>query len=1839
MVRDRVVLHGIIAVWLFLVCSASAAAQQNPVLDAPGFRQNRDYFSQLPFEHVDTMTGGLVLTFTDLVLPGNAGRDLRFQRTYNSKTGRWSFGLDGLALHISVPPRPTFTPGFQEMTPALEMSDGSMRRMAWYSTPNGSDPASFDVAISSVFWRYDRNAHAVSMPNGVTCTYAEVSPNWERIQACNDPFGNTLDFAWTSSAESLQLVVTQRLDASTSRNITLLLHPVSRHPQSITYDGRTWTYVIEGGTNNVLSATPPDGPGWTFTYDSVRLATVTTPHGGVISYTYYNRTYFVPEEPGTAYFTLVLQQRTTSGPEIQSGTWEWDYEIVDGISGATTMTTPSGRVVYEHSRWVDPEVTFDGWGGALALRSRSIQQDINGEWVELEREERSYGPVRVLSWGPYGTQELTSRAITRDGGASAQYVTEFTYDVLNFGDYHRPYRIRETGPAGVRETTRTFQHSVQSPYVVGLPLTERVEVAAAPAPNVFLKSWTYDAETGFRTSGTLYGVTTQFEKDAGGNVARATKANLKWTTYSYDQGQLKEIGTPAHVVTREINPDGTVKSETRNGRLTQFGYDDNGRLTSIQPAGANATIIDYGTVGQVRTTRGPSQVTTTLDGFGRPIRTLNLIDVQTNVAYDAEGRVIGEGYPTAAGGTVPWTLRELDALGRVRRLVNPDGTDSSRSYGPAGTVTIADENDHVTVQTWHAFGDPGEPRLAAVRDAENHLWSYGYNALGRLVSVGAEDGLARTWAFDDRDLLVAESHPESGTIAYGYDAAGVLASKTDANGTLTTYARDGNDRVEKITAGSRETWITYEPGSDNRQSATNGAIGTMWLYDAVGRPHLRQDAIDGALFTTRFEYDGNDALTALVFPSGRRVQYFRNAEGQPTRVFDVTANRDYATSITHHPSGGVASYVAGNGLTTTIEYDPQRHWVRRIAAGPPAGPLDLTYETYDGVGNPEVISDSRAGFDQAFDYDPLDRLVAAAGPSGPSSYAYDIHGNRSGPAYQYEPTTRRLASQDGIPFSYDNNGNTLTAGSFTYTYTPQNQVETATGGGVNVAYAYDADEQRVRKSSAGSTTYAIRGLQGDLLTEWKDPGTAAGRIRDYVYLGTRLLAGVARNSPLDPGGVNAPSSRSHRYATSWQVPSGSGGTVVLNTGVSAGARKSAHPDMPPAGVRIGVQAAGTVDSYTPGPAFPNTGALPKLAGVFLEFEVERYPFAADAEWLATDGGGAWSSGTDDLRLYMTSGGALVLKHDGSRTTPQTLWTSPPLGLRTPHTVELRFEHNVNSTFPAPNPAWEDLTSWVRVYLDDVLVATYGGGEGADWDSGESYPRGLDLTTGTTGLSSVKLKSPGAANGLLLNVWRVGHTAEGAHGTGLDYYGSTWRTTLLEAAGEGSYAEWAGGQPDWRARAAGGGSGGFMNPVTTNVAGKRISYRMESMVSRGITGKIGAVLVGVRMSNAVSPNTRAFVKRNGVETTLTNLVLQNHQFRWYRVAESGWLPTDTVEIGLTSGDNMTNSLHAVALLVEHNTPEPAPLIDTTVRAVTVNYTGNGGAQTVDFGGIDLVPTALFVMPVTGANGLKPLWWWNSRLGAGSFTESIASFGKVWPRRGEFHVVQSAGGSYNESGVDYVAIALFDPSGRYVIPFAASKPATEDNYTHYLRWPQTGALASTFTPDFVFGGAAFNASSDTVKASLYRGPGHGGDLTATLGLAQASAADRIQAVGAGTVQFGTTIGYGNGDMAFWAGRVSDGVSSARLMAVASYVGDGTASRAIPLTLGNEAPVFALVVPTNAAARIYRVSGDSTGRNTSSGSAVANSVTALAADQITVGTALNATGVTYDVWAITTGTVAPQ
>ena len=66
-----------------LVCAASPVFAQTPFRHS-GAESKHAAYSMLPGEHIDPASGSLSLVATDLVLPGNAGFDLRVTRVYSS---------------------------------------------------------------------------------------------------------------------------------------------------------------------------------------------------------------------------------------------------------------------------------------------------------------------------------------------------------------------------------------------------------------------------------------------------------------------------------------------------------------------------------------------------------------------------------------------------------------------------------------------------------------------------------------------------------------------------------------------------------------------------------------------------------------------------------------------------------------------------------------------------------------------------------------------------------------------------------------------------------------------------------------------------------------------------------------------------------------------------------------------------------------------------------------------------------------------------------------------------------------------------------------------------------------------------------------------------------------------------------------------------------------------------------------------------------------------------------------------------------------------------------------------------------------------------------------------------------------------------------------------------------------------------------------------------------------------------------------------------------------------------------------------------------------------------
>ena len=1130
--------------WICVLGVSPASAQGDDVFGGKGIQSNRDYTSLLPWEHVDVVSGSLVLTFTDLVLPGNAGRALRFQRTFNSKDGIWTFGIAGLPMLVydprgEVPASRNFNPSdpdwfLQPEYAALTMADNGQRLTAFplSSTEVTTIPGSKRYLGTAEFWVYDRELRTLRLPDGTTCLFDGEG----RLFFVRDAFDNTvsLDYDMPSAG---QITVHQPLSPTEVRDIVITLSPTSgttslpTMPTSMTFDGKTWSYAGPGNVGSTV--TLPEGVTWQYVQDfgdPVDTLTVTTPQGGTVEYTIELRSYN-PPPPQQAIWTRVLRTRTANDG-VRTATWQYDYTLEfpdSGQPGTSTITEPpvgaggSGRTIafaYGNPSAVDcagstsPNILVPArW---FAVYQRSVA-DATRTW---EEETRTYRCVPVRSTTTTdGMPELASQTLKRyEAGGTQTYATSYAYASTDYGDYHQPESVTETGPTGgSRQTTRTYRHAawdVNMPtaiYIVGLPLSQTVEANGS----TLRRDWDYEAN-GFRKSETAWhtpgasGLTTTFTMTNAGNIAQA-QTGSQTTTFDYDWGQVSLIQTSAHATTRVINQDGTVASETQNGRTTSYMYDDLGRVTHTQPPGTNGITTAYSAT-TVTTSRGDSFVTTGLDGFGRPTGTVNSVAVRTLTEYDAEGRKTFESYPF--DGTVVGKRLSYDALDRVSAEQTFDNATTSLVYG-ADSTTTTDEEGRTTTYSRLAFGHPDDAWLVRVHDASGNDWTYGYDALGTLTQVSGPpvngQPVTRTWVYNAQHLLGQESHPESGTVNYTvYDGAGLLLNKTDAQGTLFQYAYDGNGRLTSITAGAQATAIIYEPGSDNRALTTVDGVTSAFTYDFAGRLRSRSEIVDGRAFDVLFTYDGNDNIQEIAYPSGRRIGYLYDSENRMTRVFNAYTQQIYASNFDYHPSGGIQQYLTSNGVQTLIGYHPTRYWASSIDAGQ----LHLGYQ-YDLVGNVLSMLDSRANMSQTFTYDVLDRLKTVSSAGYPSMvFAYDAHGNRvTTNGEVYYPGTFRLQSFNGLTMTYDDNGNLKTGPQATYVYRPNNMMQSSTVAGVTANYGYSADDARVKKAVAGgATTYYLRGLNGELLIEWKNT-TPNAEVRDYVYAGSRLIGVFTATQP------------------------------------------------------------------------------------------------------------------------------------------------------------------------------------------------------------------------------------------------------------------------------------------------------------------------------------------------------------------------------------------------------------------------------------------------------------------------------------------------------------------------------------------------------------------------------------------------------------------------------------------------------------------------------------------------------------------------------------------------------
>jgi hypothetical protein len=472
-----------------------------------------------------------------------------------------------------------------------------------------------------------------------------------------------------------------------------------------------------------------------------------------------------------------------------------------------------------------------------------------------------------------------------------------------------------------------------------------------------------------------------------------------------------------------------------------------------------------------------------------------------------------------------------------------------------------------------------------------------------------------------------------------------------------------------------------------------------------------------------------------------------------------------------------------------------------------------------------------------------------------------------------------------------------------------------------------------------------------------------------------------------------------------------------------------------------------------------------------------------------------------------------------------------------------------------------------------------------------------------------------------------------------------------------------------------------------VSGSRLAIRLatdyKSPRDFGASGAMAVTVTAFKTgSNATQPNVGYSVAGGGaVVSAVTTLATSNHGARTVFAAGGGSATPaalDPVELYYEhSPDNHNESVAFLAAQIEmigiygpedvsaqsvpnsdvtvpinkgqHIAPYPlspwalsnaAPI--SPVGIVGGTYVGNGVLTTLTF----KFPVTFLVIRNVSTAGSGHNWWWTTLNGAhAGHTFALDEAGVVRcqyatanPAAEDDQTTQTtiyiggAGVKHNANGETYQYIVYCDPGGRFTL-----NAALADNWSPEGR--VTKFLNTNFLAEFLML-LQDRALNNSTNALFTKGPGNAATEMSSAAATAALAAALTVATGQVTMGADLVSAVAlQAALAMW--RRNDGSGDPgipKAVAIGSYTGDGAASRTITIAPASGLrPMWALVVPNNTSAAIFRdPSNAATESNQSSSTAyskVTTGITAGGIDQFTVGSSLNGNGVVYN-WIVFPG-----
>lgn len=857
--------------------------------------------------------------------------------------------------------------------------------------------------------------------------------------------------------------------------------------------------------------------------------------------------------------SYALTSKQLSGPGLETLTWTTDYP------DAQSSWAPCNACVADKTvRVTNPA------GDTTQHTFGTLYRETEGQLQKVEVVSRSGDVLRSTTTryraavAPFGVSlqargdgYLAAQVMEVDQRITSQQGETFKWEANAFDAYAHPTEVTRSSSLGYSRTENTTYDNNLSKWVIG-------QVGKVTSAGKTMTANTYDATTATLSSVSSFGsVQRSMTYYADGTLKTLADGAQQTTTFSnYKRGIAQNIAyADGKSESAAVNNLGHITSLTNEAETTTtFGYDTMGRLTSITYPAADTVAWTGTTISFMRSTSsqnglpaghwqqlvstGNGHAKTYFDALWRPVfverwdsaDSANTFRI-TRQGYDFASRTTFESYPKRSYAALGDGMSTAyDSLGRVTGTTSDSELGSlhtSFSYDAGFQATKTDARGNRTTNGYQAFDVPDESALVRLSLPENVDIAIARDTFGKATAIvrsGAGSSVTRRYVYDSNERLCKTIEPEAASTVQAYDAAnnvqwrvtGAALSSASAcdteaasamTGSRNTFGYDKRNRLTTSVFGDNSPSITRTYTADGLPS-TIASNGTTWTYTYNKRRLLESESLayGAKVYNIERGYDANGSASRLIYPvNSLTIDYAPNALGEPSRI------GSYATNLTYHPNGAVASFTYGNGIVRNLTQN-----TRGLPLAATDGAILRDTYTYDKNGNVSGITDEAgASTSRTMQYDGLDRLTSVTAPSlwGTTTYGYDAQDNLTSAAMSaganarntllaINTGTNRLDSVSGGPakfnfgYGYDARGNVTTRGAQTYTFDLANRMTSAKK---LATYQYDGLGRRVSiVGTDGQNRLQVYSQAGQLL--YSTVGLLSAT--KYVYLHNHVIAEV-----------------------------------------------------------------------------------------------------------------------------------------------------------------------------------------------------------------------------------------------------------------------------------------------------------------------------------------------------------------------------------------------------------------------------------------------------------------------------------------------------------------------------------------------------------------------------------------------------------------------------------------------------------------------------------------------------------------------------------------------------------